>query len=123
MKFISLALLILTSTAQANTSQSVYPNESKLIKELKVEVIESVLKRFPCIDNFGLTEVTTVVTVDQIDQGVRDLYFSTVFKADFHYDLQPNTAEVRVESVRYDGSNPAIDWSEVLTVKGSVLCD
>ena len=123
MKLIAMALLLIISEANANNGQSVYQSKSKLIKELRVEVLEAVLKKFPCIDNFGLTEELTIVSVDQIDQGVRDLYFKTVFKADFHYDNHPNTAEVRVESVRYDGSNPTIDWTEVLTVKGSVLCD
>jgi hypothetical protein len=123
MKLIAIALLLITLEANANNSHSVYQSESKLIKELRVEVIEAVLKKFPCIDNFGLTEELTSVSVEQIDQGVEDLYFKTVFKADFQYDNHPNTAEVRVESVRYDGSSPTIDWTEVLTVKGSVLCD
>lgn len=123
MKLIALSLLLLTSVANANNIDSVYQKESKLIAELKAEVMLAVLKKYPCIDGFGLTEESTTMTIDQIDQGVRDRYFSTVFKANFHYDYHPSSAEVRVESVRYDGSNPTIDWTEVLTVDGSVLCD
>jgi hypothetical protein len=123
MKFIALSLLLMASSVYANSTESVFANDSKLTDELKVKVIEAVLKEYPCIDNFGLSEKATTVIIDQIDQGVRDRYFSTVFKANFHYGNHPSSAEVRVESVRYDGSNPAIDWTEVLTVKGPVLCD
>ncbi len=123
MKLFTLSLLLLASSAFANNIDSVYPKDSKLITELKEEVMEAALKKYPCIDRFGLTELSTEVVVDQIDQGVRDLYFTTVFKANFHNEYHPSTAEVRIESVRYDGSNPTIDWTEVLTVKGSVLCE
>lgn len=110
-------------TAQANTIESTFKSNSKLIGELKEEVLEAVLSKYPCINNYGLTEKTTNITVDQVDQGVRDLYFTTTFKADFHYDYHPSTAEVRVQSVRFDGSNPTIDWTHVLAVEGSIICD
>jgi len=123
MKRMIIALLLVSGAVSANTVDSVYTTNSTLSSKLKAEVMEAVLKKFPCIDSFGLSEVQTSLKIDQVDQGVRDEYYTTTFNARFHYDYHPNSAVVTVKSILWDGSNPAIDWTEIESVEGQVYCD
>ena len=123
MKNLIFGVILISTMANANTIDSVYGAASTLNTRLRAEVMEAILTKFPCIDAYGLTEVKTIVEIDQVDQGVRDEYYTTTFKANFHYDYHPNSSVVTVKSIIWDGSNPAIDWTEVESVEGQVYCD
>lgn len=123
MKLVFLITLLATTAAFANTTDSVFKKDSALPLELKVEILEEVLKAYPCIFDYGLAEKKTEVTIDQVDQGVRDLYFHTELTANFTHDgYHPATETLIVKSARYDGANPSIDWTRVESVRGDIYC-
>lgn len=114
--------LLACFTASANTVQSVYLQNSQLDAELKQEVIDAITKEYPCLNPYGLKEIETIVKMIQVDQGIKDYYYTTAFTGVMTYDYHPSTQNIVVESVHYDGSNPTIDWTEVLQVRGG-YCD
>lgn len=122
MKFLIL-FAIFSSTAFSNTIESVYNEDSVIHEELKAEVIEEVTKKYPCIDNYGLTEKSTDETLDQIDYGIRDFYYKTVFQATYHYDYHPYTKDIVVESARHDIDNPKYKRTEVISIESNISCD
>lgn len=113
MKYL-LALFALNSAA--NTVSSVYLSDSNLSSDLKEEIIHAVKSKFPCLNPYSLKEQSTIVVQDRIDQGIIDLYFTTTFKAQVTYDYHPRTISIVVESVRWDGSNPSVDWTDITSI-------
>lgn len=114
MKKLLIALISLTT--MANTVSSVYLENTNLSSDLKEEVILAVKEQFPCVNNFGLKEVETTVRRDRVDQGIIDLYYTTTFKANITYDYHPRTISIVVNSIRWAGSNPSVDWTEITNV-------
>ena len=123
MKFSFLLLSLLSFNATANTTQSVFGIKSSLSSELQSEVISAVEERFPCVDRFGMKELSTTVVYDEIDQGITDEYYTTQIQVNYHFDYHPNTSVVTVKSILWDGSNPTIDWTDIESVEGSISCD
>lgn len=117
MKLFIMSLLV-SLTVSANTVQSVFLQNSQLDSELKQEVIDAIAKEYPCLNPYGLKEIETIVKIVQVDQGIRDYYYTSAFTGVMTYDYHPSTQNIVVESVHFDGSNPSIDWTDVLQVSG-----
>lgn len=123
MKFTFLLLSLLSINAAANTTESVFGAKSVLTSELQAEVVSAVEEKFPCVDRFGMKELSTIVVFDEIDQGITDEYYTTTIQVNYHLDYHPNTSVVTVKSILWSGSNPTIDWTEIESVEGSISCD
>lgn len=114
MKKLLLALISLST--MANTVSSVYLTNSKLSSDLKEEVIQAVTEKFPCVDSYGLHEVETTVRRDVVDQGIIDLFFTTTFNAQVTFSDNSRTVSIVVESIRWAGSNPSVDWTDITDI-------
>lgn len=122
MKFVLVALLAVSSSF-ANTIESAYVENTVLSYDLKQEVLDAVVEKYPCVDSYGISEVETTMRTHRVDQGVIDRFYTTTFSVKFHYDYHPKAGKLVVESIRWDGSNPTVDWTDITSIEGSVYCD
>lgn len=119
-----LSIILLTFEAKANTVPSVYLPNTPLPEALKEKIVESIQDHLSCLESNSLQELKTKVEVDQIDQGIRDEYFTTSFRARAYLDrYHPSTLKLSVKSVNLDISNPRFERYRVLEVTPEYFCD
>lgn len=115
MKAILVSLVLLAGvSAQAN---NVFRRNTSLPQELQARVLAYVgqLCGHGEIKINDLREESTTVVVKQIDQGVRDRYYTTKLKATWLFDgVHPSSYDITVRTGEWDISNPSVDRYEVL---------
>jgi len=119
-------LFLMPFLAQANTVDSVYKANSELPLELKQRVLAQVEAKCAAgvIQN-GLSEVSTTVREESIDQGIRDYFYTTTFRSAYFFDgMHLADAYITVTSAEYQISNPSVDRFEIQSVSSDVaeLC-
>lgn len=108
MKLIMMVLtLILVQTAFAQIENSNYEKRHQVLIENSV--------RNKCSVRMGnLTQLSSVEETVQVDQGVRDTYFSTVLQGFYRIDQgQYDEYEITVRSVRFEAyDHDAQSWGQ-----------
>lgn len=105
-KLISFCLVLMISDAYAATFQE----NTALPVELQAKVLEEIKAKVPCAQMYSLKEIETTETLDAIDQGVIDQYFTTTLKGTYYYDTyHPAPMLIEISSVKYAGSNPTVE--------------
>lgn len=111
MKFkIALATLLLSVTAQATPF---FKTDSPLPEEIKNRIAAQIQQKCPQVS--GVWEMETTEKAVNVDQGIQDLYYSTILSGQVFIgnDPHPNVITIWVNSIQWSVSNPAIDKYEV----------
>ena len=117
MKTALILFAVLTANTLAFASNQVFRTNSPVPAELQTRIIQAIEAKCPAVKNGYLSEELTTAKVQQIDQGIRDTYYSSQINYSYLFDGQhPITYSVDVESVDYDINNPAFDRYQVLKV-------
>ncbi len=103
MKSLLIGLILITGLSVfANTTESVYKNDSILPTELKEQIIQFISEKCPQdISAYGLSEVSTqVVNQSELDVEIETIY-ETIFTSRYYFDgMHPSTQEIKVTSVK-----------------------
>lgn len=122
--FLLLPLLFVSNLAFANTVETVFRKNSPLPLALKTKILQAIEAQCPqTVDGspVHIEEISTQVRVDRVDQGIRDVYFTTELRATFEFQFHPITHSITVRSLDADINNPMVDRYEVREVHSS-LC-
>lgn len=116
-------ITVLSLSSFANTTESVFKKDSQVPQDLQVRILETLkVKCANLLINYGLTEVSTNVRVDKVDQGITDVYFTTEFSSRYYFDgMHPSYADITVESVQYSYQNG--DNLSVLKISSPDICE
>jgi hypothetical protein len=103
----SALILVVSLSAEANTSGSVFGRSSPVPAALRERILSAVQARCPSIITpYGLEEIKTEVREDHVDQGVVDFFYSTSLSSRYFADgMHPATTTIQVESAEYAFSN------------------
>jgi len=114
-----IALALVGTSAYANTVATVFRRDSKLPEELKSRVLAAVEAQCAhVLTQFGLSESSTTVASERVDQGVIDYFYTTKLKSQgmdsdgYH----PIWNRITVSSAQWAISNPPEASWEVLQV-------
>lgn len=116
MKAILVSLVLLTGLS-AVASNNVFRRNSILPQELQTRVLE--LVSLQCghgeVKINSIKEESTTVVVKQVDQGVRDRYYTTKLSVTWMFDgTHPANYTITVRTGEWDISNPSVDRFEIL---------
>lgn len=107
MKFMLLALVFVSFAAQAVSPEQVFLRDSKLPKELQQAVLDQALTCGDYVAHWSLSEKSTAVRVDRIDQGIVDYYYTTELTVQYYFDgTHPETHSIYIESAQIEVNNP-----------------
>lgn len=124
MPFIFFSLIVLNSfTSWGNSLESVFRKETHLPLILQEKILSRLQREITNLRPFSLKEINTDLRVDRVDQGIRDLYYTTNFEMSITCGYHPSTAYVTIESAElsfYCQENCNI---EILDIKKTDMCD
>ncbi len=114
---LTLMTIIFIQPALANTVESAFKTQTIKSLELRQAILDRLLTEYPCVNNYGITEVQTTVTADEFDQGKTDYFYESTFNIKAHFDqYHPSNLSVVVRSAVYYGQNPNVNWTEIIEV-------
>lgn len=93
-----MASMLISLAGQANTLESVFKKGSEIPTNLQAKILSKIQAAVPCLEPFSLTEQSTNVTVDRVDQGITDVYYNTKFTLHYIYDYHPRRTTITVVS-------------------------
>ena len=124
MKFAFFPLTVLISTTTwSNTPETAFKRNSEVPVELKARILSALERNCSnLIAKDGLSEQETTVRIDQVDQGIRDHFYTTTFSSRYYFDgSHPITTTITVESAQYDFVNG--DNLEVISISSPDGCE
>lgn len=108
-----------TLSFSVNAAEIAFLKDTKVPGDLRSRIVEAVESK--CSTSLlSLKEIGTTVSVDWIDQGVRDNHYNTEIAATYLFDgTHSAQATITVKSAEYSFSNPAVDRLEILSVNSN----
>lgn len=124
MPFIFFSLIFLNSfTSWGNSLESVFRKETHLPLILQEKILSRLQREITNLRPFSLKEVNTDLRVDRIDQGIRDLYYTTNFEMSINCGLHPSTAYVTVESAEFSFYCQEYCNFEIVDIEKTDICE
>ena len=107
MKFMLLALVFVSLAAQAVSPEQVFLRDTQLPQELQQRVLDQALTCGDYVAHWSLSEKSTAVRVDRIDQGIVDTYYTTELTVMYYFDgTHPATYSIYIQSAQIEVNNP-----------------
>ena len=88
-----------------NLSNIVFNPDSPVPIELQVRIIDNIKNDCPRLDIKYLAEIESIESVEEADNGIRNLYYTTLFKYSFIVGEQIVSYKFSVKSVNFNRKN------------------
>jgi hypothetical protein len=118
MKSFFVALILISShLVSANSTKSVFRSKTSLPPVLQKRILVALEKKCgSALRSGSLTEVSTAVVSEQIDQGIQFLHFNTELSLSIMFAEHPVSYRILVQSTESAIDNPAFDRYDIQSI-------
>ena len=93
-----LTVAVMSLTAQANTTDSVFGNNSVLPKQLQTQMLDLLTEKCSMVvESYGLRETETIIISEELG-AESETQYETVLRSRYHYDFHPRTEQIKMLS-------------------------
>ncbi|MFN7728511.1 MAG: hypothetical protein ACK5P7_05095 [Bdellovibrio sp.] len=124
--FVSILILLTSAAVFAGNGverEAILGDKSSMPLEVQERLVQVINKSCPQLATLKYTTSVDQVLVDveDVDQGVQDVTYDIRLITSV-MDNSGQLERMKIVLKRYDGSNPAIDWFELLDVQTPAFC-